>query len=126
MEEEWDYEIIIPDVPSSANHPSDDLGEKKNRHMGWGKLASYKTRWENKARVYKQSLPSFDGVKIRVKFQFYFAQSRKRDNDNFFVAMKGIIDGFFEEDDSQHLVCDFPDFLIDKENPRTIILIKLL
>lgn len=126
-DEKWDYKIIIPEAPNSANHPNDDIEKNtKDRHMTWQRLWLYKKRWEIKARLYKANLPNLNGKKLHIKFRFYFKRSKKRDNDNFFIVMKGMIDGFFEEDDEQNLKCDFPDLLIDRENPRTEIFIKII
>lgn len=122
-----DLKITINEVPSSANHPNDEIGVKENRRGDWKSLLKYKKRWEKKLLLYKieHDLPDLTGEQVEIKFKFYHPISRKRDHDNYFIAMKGMIDGLFKEDDSQWVTCNFPDLLIDKDNPRTEIWIKI-
>jgi len=116
--------IVIPEVPASANHPIDDELNSSGTHSrraDFKQLRDYKQRWEKKVKMYKleNDVPDLNGKKVEIKFRFYFDKGRKRDHDNYYLAMKGMIDGLFKEDDSEWVRCNFPDFLIDKANPRT-------
>lgn len=128
--EKYDYKIVLDEVPRSANNPDDTFegrGYELKRASG-ASLVKYKKHWEKKLKFYRieNDLPSFDKQKVEIKFKFYHPKNRKRDHDNYFIAMKGMIDGLFKNDDSQWVVCNFPDLLVDPKEPRTEIYIKLL
>ena len=121
------FKLVIDEVPGSVNHPDDDLKlEGNNRFPSWDKLSKYKKRWERyaKAAAFDADLPEYKHKKLEVKFKFYHPTSRKRDHDNYFIVMKGMVDGLFDEDDSQVLRIHYPDFLKDKEDPRVEIVVS--
>lgn len=120
------YMLVINEIPASVNHPIDDITKgAKNRRPNWSQILKYKKRWEKIVKLAKlrSDLPDFSNTKVEIKFKFYHPVNRKRDHDNYFIAMKGMIDGLFGEDDPEHVSCNFPDFLLDPENPRVEIYI---
>jgi Holliday junction resolvase RusA-like endonuclease len=65
---------------------------------------------------------------VDVSITFYHAQKRRRDGSNFAASLKGAFDGIVEsglvvDDDSEHWTTLPPVFRIDKEFPRTEIVI---
>lgn len=66
---------------------------------------------------------------IHIVFKIYFSTKRNRDVDNYMASLgiKGIIDGIVEAefipDDSMQYLNYSIDLLIDKENPRTEVLL---
>ena len=120
------YTLIIPRVPASFNHTMDDYtSNARNRRNSSKQIQRYKKRWERivMSAARNAELPNFSDYKCEIKFIFYHPVNRKRDHDNYFMAMKAMIDGLFEDDDSEVLKTNFPIFRKDPKNPRTEIII---
>ena len=114
--------IIIPYAPDSIN-----------KVITYGKnindLVSLKHKWQDIATIYINNalsdgdLPEkFRGL-LTFKFKLYFGTKRRRDEDNFFVITKAIIDefvrsGFVEDDCSEYVHFGGLWLLMDPGRPR--------
>lgn len=121
------YKITIPGQPDSINQVT-SYGKNE------GDLMHIKKKWEKIAFVQLQEeltedrLPiKFRGV-IGLHFKLYFELNRRRDDDNYTLMCKGILDAFVKmgmiEDDSNEFVQDNGRrLIIDPERPRVVVYI---
>lgn len=112
-------QISFDKVLPSRNELENCARGKKTRIKEWWqvqtefRLVGYKRKFEE----------------IHIIFKVYFKSSRKRDIDNYMASLgiKGIIDGIVSSelipDDNEKYLNYSVDLLIDKENPRTEVLL---
>ena len=113
--------LIIKEIPPSAN---------KFNNLHWAEKAKIKQDWEwlifqeaTEMRLFNRKLTS-----VEILVQIYFADQRRRDFDNY-MAFKGILDGLKKArviiDDNYKVVKRLSyEFYVDKENPRTEIILE--
>lgn len=109
------FDKVIP----SRNELENCARGKKVRIKEWW-------QWQTEARLVTCK-SRFD--ELVIIFKAYFKTKRNRDIDNYMASLgiKGIIDGIVSRglilDDSEQYLNYSVDFLIDKENPRTEVLL---
>ncbi len=104
------------------------VSKNKTDYKCWRARLRTKTWWqENTERRLEGRPEKFDYLIVLIKL--YFGTQRTRDIDNYIgsVAIKGIIDGIVScglipDDNAQYLNYSI-DLCIDKENPRTEVLL---
>ena len=109
------FDKVIP----SRNELEYCYKAKKTRIKSWWQWQT-ELRLENRKEKFEELI---------VIFKLYFKTKRTRDIDNYMasIAIKGIIDGIVScgliPDDNEKYLNYSIDFLIDKENPRTEVLL---
>ena len=104
------------------------VSKNKTDYKSWRARLRTKTWWqENTERKLEGRKERFAYLIVLIKL--YFGTQRTRDIDNYMgsVDVKGIIDGIVScelipDDDAAHLNYSV-DLLIDKENPRTEVIL---
>lgn len=66
---------------------------------------------------------------VKVTPKFYFKTNRRRDYDNAVGSLKSAYDGIVasalvDDDDPAHMQRTWPEFLVDKVNPRVELIIE--
>src|SRR5680860_111467 len=123
--EENQYDIIIPVEPNSIN-------EIVSFGSQFSDIRSLKKKWQEIATFYLQEkidsgdLPEFFTGIIGIRFFIYFEKRRKRDEDNYYLMCKGIVDsmvelGLVEDDNSEIVKFDGIRCYIDRDQPRVLI-----
>lgn len=121
------YKFTIPVTPDSINKVTKygkTDGDVLHLKKKWEKIAIMQLQHEiNEGRLPKE----FKGV-IGLHFKLYFEFSRTRDDDNYTLMCKGILDAFVRvgliEDDSNEFVKDNGRRLIvDPDHPRVDVYI---
>lgn len=120
-----EYNVIIPVSPNSIN-------EIVSFGSQFSDIRSLKKKWEDLSAVYfqelidEQRLPEYFTGVIGVRFFIYFEKHRRRDEDNYYLMCKGIIDcmvnlGLVEDDNSLIVKFDGIRCYVDRDRPRIVI-----
>lgn len=120
--------IVLPYGPESINSVM-NYGRDK------GELNILKHKWQDLASIYIQEairqgfIPAVLNGKAHFTFKMYFENQRKRDEDNYFLIAKGIIDEFvkqnvIEDDSSEYAHFSGIYLMCDKQRPRVEIWLK--
>lgn len=109
---------VIPEIPPSLN-----------RYAGRGNCWDYreqKQRWKDMVKLICRPVPQRPMDKAIVRLTYYFPDRRRRDPDNYNgkMIMDGLTAAGIIRDDSFDCVQLVLRGDVDKDNPRTEILIK--
>jgi Holliday junction resolvase RusA-like endonuclease len=115
--------IILP-IPPNILSPNCTIGSIGMRMMK--AAATKKYRLAAREAVDAEGIETLPWNLVHVKPKFYYKTKRIRDDDNSVGSLKAAYDGMKDaglviDDDSTHMRKEFPDFFVDKENPRVIL-----
>lgn len=83
------------------------------------------------AAVAACGIQTFPWQYVSVSVYVYFKYNRRRDEDNLVASLKTVYDGIVrsgavKDDTKQYMKRKWPAMLIDKENPRVMVLVERL
>lgn len=122
-----EYKITIPQSPDSINIVA-------TYNKTFTDIIALKKKWQKIAApiiniaIENGELPKrFKGV-VEFFFELYFETKQSRDEDNYYLAVKGMVDAFrniglVEDDDHDHVHQNGLRIYHDKDRPRTEIYI---
>lgn len=129
MSSQIPYTILIPFAPDTIN------SAVSYGNNNWMAVSSLKKKWQSLAELHFSQaiavgeLPDRFLFPIEVEFDLYFTKIRTRDEDNYFVMSKGIIDAItglnmIEDDSNTFVNFGGVNLHIDEDRPRVIVQIK--
>jgi len=108
--------------------PPKVLQPNRARGTHWGTRSRAVKKYRSDAGLAAKALGDcgFPWPRVKVFLAFYFAENRKRDQDNFIAAMKSAFDGLADagvvENDTD-LTPMPPKFFVDKNDPRVELML---
>ena len=112
--------IILP-LPNRVLQPNCTIGSFGGRMMKATATKKYKRLTCD--AIENEDIETKPWKRVEVKAKFYFKINRRRDYDNAVGAIKSAYDGIVlaelvDDDDPAHMQRSWPEFLVDKVNPR--------
>lgn len=120
--------ILIP-IPPRILSPNVMIATIRGRFAK--AAATKKQRRLAMEAVQEERIETAPWNRIEVKPTFYFKTKRKHDDANAVASLKGAYDGIVEaglvpDDTHEYWKNETPEFFVDRDNPRVILLIKRL
>lgn len=114
--------LVIPEIPPSNNK---FMGRGSRNYQAFV-YQEEKTKWEWLVRAAITTKPREPFKKAVVNITYYFPDKRRRDPDNY--SGKFLLDGLTKagiiKDDSFNNIDLILTGRVDRDNPRTVILVK--
>jgi crossover junction endodeoxyribonuclease RusA len=117
--------VILP-LPARRLSPNCTVATRGGRFAKAAAVKKYRTMAKEAVEAaYVETGPWEHAV---ATVTFFWADGRRRDEDNAIASLKAAYDGIVEaglivDDDSRHLRREMPVFLVDKKNPRVEIVV---
>lgn len=123
---EEEVRIILP-IPPKILSPNKPVFSKGGR-IGKA-VATKRMRRLAQEAVLECNIETTPWEKVSVSAKFFHKNNRRRDGANYNAMLKGAFDGIVDsglvpDDDHTHWTTQPPEFFVDKDNPRTEIIIK--
>lgn len=112
--------LVIPGPPPLSQNQQERMhwAQRRRLRVWWAKQAWYV--WLEAGR------PRFE--RVTVQYRLFFETNRYRDDDNYVGGCKPVLDGLkghaFPDDDSRTVTVLPPVFGVDRDKPRTEIVIR--
>ncbi len=116
--------IVLP-LPTKVLQPNVAVATPGGR---FAKAAATKRYRKLAKEAVEAECIGFTWQEVMVEVSFYYANKRRRDQDNAMGSLKAVYDGIIDaglvpDDDYKHMKRAMPEFLIDRACPRVMLTI---